>query len=180
VYKKIYDNIYFVLQKNRSAKNTQVETLYLLIALTELGRKYWLTQDVLATYLCIARDEATGKYFCRSKLNYFTIVVSLFYMKNKVRFSDLREFIIEQIVLLIGNEEYEFRLKKAELVFLLLDSITCPYIELSVKRKLLILYDIKTAPAQNNVISAKENWFTNWKNFEFGKALDAKNSLEVY
>ncbi|HXP49364.1 MAG TPA: antiviral reverse transcriptase Drt3b, partial [Bacteroidia bacterium] len=46
VFKKIYDNILFILHKNKSIKHTQVETLYLLIALGELGNKYWLTEDV--------------------------------------------------------------------------------------------------------------------------------------
>ena len=79
VFKKIYDNIAFILNKNVSVNHTQVETLYLLVALGELGNKYWLTESVLACYLAV--QEKDGNYSLDGELNYFSIVVSLFYMK---------------------------------------------------------------------------------------------------
>ena len=37
-FKKIYDNVFFTLNKNKTIEHTQVETLYLLIALEKLVR----------------------------------------------------------------------------------------------------------------------------------------------
>lgn len=179
VFKKIYDNIAFTLHKNKTVKHTQVETLYLLIALGELGNKYWLTEDVLASYLCI---EKKGSDFCLdNELNYFTIVVSLFYMKNKARFNKLRSFIIDKIVLKFESVDYTFRIKKAELILLLFDMLVYPFQNIdSVKKRLLELYNITDAGMQTQIINAKENWFTTWSEFDFGKELDAKQSQEVY
>jgi len=179
VFKKIYDNIIFTLHKNKSVKHTQVETLYLLIALGELGNKYWLTEDVLTSYLGINKDE-TG-FRCETDLNYFTIVVSLFYMKDKVRYKNLRYFVLEKAVEKFESVNYDFRIKKAELILLLFDLIAYSYIDItSIKRKLLNLYKITDAILQNEIINARSSWFTTWTDFDFGKELDAKQSQEVY
>ena len=47
ILKKISDEIYLILQKNKTKKETQIETLYLLIALSQLGREYRLNSKVL-------------------------------------------------------------------------------------------------------------------------------------
>lgn len=179
VFKKIYDNIIFTLHKNKSVKHTQVETLYLLIALGELGNKYWLTEDVLTSYLGI-KKEATV-FSCESELNYFTIVVSLFYMKDKVRYKNLRSFVLEKAVEKFESVDYDFRIKKAELILLLFDLLAYSYIDITtIKRKLLSLYLVTDATIQNDIIKARSNWFTTWTDFDFGKELDAKQSQEVY
>lgn len=179
VFKKIYDNIIFTLHKNKSVKHTQVETLYLLIALGELGNKYWLTEDVLISYLGIKKD--TTVFSCESELNYFTIVVSLFYMKDKVRYKNLRSFVLEKAVEKFESVDYDFRIKKAELILLLFDLIAYSYIDTTtIKRKLLTLYKVTDATIQNHIIKARSNWFTTWTDFDFGRELDAKQSQEVY
>lgn len=179
VFKKIYDNIAFTLHKNKTVKHTQVETLYLLIALGELGNRYWLTEDVLASYLRIENKET--HFYSETELNYFSIVVSLFYMKDKVRFKKLREFILDKVIEKYNTVDYNDRIKKAELILLLFDIIAYPFVNIdTIKRKLLILYKIEDAGLQTDIINARNNWFTNWSEFDFGKALDAKQSQEVY
>ncbi|MBX3164738.1 MAG: RNA-directed DNA polymerase [Bacteroidetes bacterium] len=181
LFKKIYDNIVFTLHKNKTVKHTQVETLYLLIALGELGNKYWLTEDVLASYLCIKVDEKTKDFYSDTELNYFSIVVSLFYMKDKIRFKKLRDFILQRLVDKFENVDYGDRIKKAELILLLFDIIAYPFVNIdTIKRKLLTLYKITDVDLQTNIINARNNWFTDWSEFDFGKALDAKQSQEVY
>ena len=88
IFKSIYDDIRFVLRKNKSDKYTQVETLYLLIALSELGKDYWLEQEVLADYLNINYDSERSEFIECPELNYFSITVLLFYMRKKVRYSN--------------------------------------------------------------------------------------------
>jgi hypothetical protein len=179
VFKKIYDNIILTLHKNKSIKHTQVETLYLLIALGELGNKYWLTEDVLASYLGIKKGASV--FSCESELNYFTIVVSLFYMKDKVRYKNLRSFVLGKAVDKFESVDYDFRIKKAELVLLLFDLIAYSYIDITtIKRKLLNLYKVTDTTIQNEIIKARSNWFTTWTDFDFGRELDDKQSQEVY
>jgi hypothetical protein len=168
------------LHKNKTIKHTQVETLYLLIILSELGKEYWLTENVLASYLGIDRQK-DGTFTTDCDLNYFTIVVSLFYMKSKIRFNELRGFIINKIVEKFESVDYGFRIKKSELILLLFDTLAYDYIDiLPLKRKLLNLYEVNDVDIQDKIIASRKNWFTKWSDFEFGKELDAKQSQEVY
>lgn len=179
IFKKIYDNIIFTLHKNKATAHTQVETLYLLIALRELGNKYWLTEDILASYLQIKKSEET--FHSDTELNYFIIVVSLFYMKDKVRYKALRSFIINKALERFETTNYTSRIKRTELILLLFDLLAYPYIDItSVKKKLLKLYNIKDTSLQSDIIGARNNWFTIWSEFDFGKELDAKQGQEVY
>ncbi|MEO9022601.1 MAG: antiviral reverse transcriptase Drt3b [Ginsengibacter sp.] len=179
VFKKIYDNIDFTLNKNKTVKHTQVETLYLLIALGELGNKYWLTEDVLASYLCIYKKG--NDFYFDAEMNYFTIVVSLFYMKNKVRFNKLRDFVFDALIEKFECVDYDLRIKKAELILLLFDILAYPFVNIvPIKKKLLNLYNVTDASLQLEIINARKNWFTTWTEFDFGKELDAKLSQEVY
>jgi hypothetical protein len=179
IFKKIYDNIVLTLHKNKTLKHAQVETLYLLIALGELGNKYWLTEDVLASYLCIEKNGVD--FYSDTELNYFAIVVSLFYMKNKVRYNKLRSFVIGKAVEKFECVDYGFRIKRAELILLLFDILAYPYVDItSSKKKLLELYKITDPSLQSGIINARKNWFTKWSDFDLGKELDAKLSQEVY
>jgi hypothetical protein len=180
VFKKIYDNIFFILKKNRTIEHTQVETLYLLIALNEIGKEYWLTDTSLASYLRITKQE-DGSFHSDIQLNYFTIVVSLFYMKDKVRYNKLREYILEKVIEKFEKVDYECRIKETELTLLLFDILSYPFVDiLPIKRKLLTLYKVDDELLQNGIIGSKQNWFTNWTDFKFGAELDAKQSQEVY
>jgi len=179
-FKKIYDNIYFTLQKNKSLEHTQVETLYLLIALGELGKEYWLDADVLRQYVCIEKNEETGELSFNGSLNYFAIIVLLFYMKNKKRYSLLRTFLQDHIRLRFNEVSNKNIGKSTELVFLLFDIITCPYIPLNFKQEMLTLHGVTDPTLQLEIIEFRKYWFTKWTDFKFGKELDAKHSQEVY
>lgn len=176
--KKIYDNIYFTLQKNKAVEHTQVETLYLLIALGQLGKEYWLDADVLCQYFGIYKntnDELTINH----SLNYLAIVVLLFYMSNKKRYSKLRDFLKQQILLKFEISKNNIG-KHSELVFLLFDVLTCPYLDTSFKQDVLNVNGIADSSLQIEIIKMRSYWFTKWTEFDFGKELDAKHSQEVY
>ena len=209
VHKQIYDNICFILKKYRSEEESQVETLYLLIALSEIGRDYLLEQDVLANYLGVSIEndndqpckgtsgdrsqdrrkvsiENDNDQPCKSlSLNYFSISVALFYMKDKVRYGKLRCQIITEALDRIRKKSKTCQ-KEAELVFLLIDLLSCPYVDDENKLKAYHLFcDSNCSLAREvvNYFGMKEKpqiWFTNWLNFDFGKELDAKRGQEVY
>ena len=185
VKKQIYDNICFILKKNGSEKQTQVETLYLLVALSELGREYWLEQNVLADYLGVSIDNDHSRSIPANSLNYFSITVALFYMKDKVRYNSLRDHIVKAALENFRKRSITCH-REAELVFLLFDLISCPYIDDNNKLKACNLFGISNNSLASNIIQytgvqgKPQLWFTNWMNFDFGKELDAKRSQEVY
>ena len=148
------------------------------MVLGELGKDYWLDTSVLSDYFGVYKDDA-NKYFSQKYFNYFSLTILLFYMKNKVRYFGLRNFIETKIL-----EKFDCNKKTiwkdAELVFLLMDSLTCPYISDDLKEKLLNIYGVFDKTLQKEVISKRDQWFTSWKSFDFRKELDAKRSKEVY
>jgi hypothetical protein len=84
IYKYIYDKISAVLKRNELNRYSQVETLYLLTILPELGKEYWLEEKTLCKYFHIEENENENKnYCCKEDLNYLSITVILFYMRNK-------------------------------------------------------------------------------------------------
>ncbi len=185
VHKRIFDDVCFVLRKNETSEQTQVETLYLLIALSELGRDYWLEESVLSNYLGIKAIDAGSKAGPIRSLNYFSISVSLFYMKNKVRYNTLRDRIIDDALERIRMRS-ETCHKNTEMIFLLFDLISCPYVPEDRKRKVLEMFDVTDPSLVGDIITFTDSdrrpqqWFTNWFDFDFGKELDAKRSQEVY
>lgn len=173
IFKKIYDEISLVLWKNKNSEYTQVETLYLLIALKELGREYRLDESILCKYFDVGPDKNKFGY----DLNYFSITVLLFYIENRIRYVTFKNILKEHIK---SKFEKNNRLKMTELVFLLFDILSCPYVDDDFKKDLLVRYDIIDATDQAKILKRKECWFTKWTDFDFGKELEAKKSQEVY
>jgi len=178
IFKNIYDNISFILEKNKASEDTQVETLQLLIALAEIGKEYWLDDSVLRRYFGI--EEDCGKLEIKRTLNYFSITVLLFYMKNKKRYDKLRLCLQDHILKKFNDIPKQDRGKNTELVLLLFDVLACPNIPDVFKCELLSANGVSDYNLQLAIIKKEENWFTRWKDFDFGDALDAKRSRDVY
>ena len=176
IFKKIYDDIFLVLRKNKNSEYTQVETLYLLIALKELGREYRLDETVLCKYFEVDLDKRT----CTYNLNYFSISVLLFYIENKVRYNKFKDVLKEHIKKKFEMVPKENRLKTTELTILLFDLLSSPFIDRDFKSDLLDIYEITDENEQNQVADNERYWFAKWDNFDFMKELEAKKSQEVY
>ncbi|MAY33590.1 MAG: hypothetical protein CMM86_13395 [Rhodovulum sp.] len=185
VHKQIYDNICFIMRKNKSSEHVQVETLYLLIALSALGRDYWLEQDVLADYLGVELPSVGSIKSPGKSLNYFSITVALFYMRDKVRYNELRGHVVDSAIKRIRDRS-ETCHKDSELVLLLFDLISCPYIPSAKKAEALGVFGVSDAALAADMVGYSDDatkpqcWFTNWLEFDFAKELDAKRSQEVY
>lgn len=173
IFKKIYDEISLVLWKNKNSEFTQVETLYLLIAMKELGKGYRLDEVVLGKYCDVDLGQKKFGY----ELNYFSISVLLFYIENRSRYATIKEMLKEHIK---AKFEKNNKLRMAELTFLLFDVLSCPYIDKDFKRDILTKYNVSDATIQNAILSRNELWFTKWTDFDFSKELEAKKSQEVY
>ncbi|MCP5014278.1 MAG: RNA-directed DNA polymerase [Ketobacter sp.] len=172
----VFDDSLFLLKKFRSEDITQVETLFLLLQVAELGKEYRLGIDDLVQYFCL-NPNFENIESCH--LNYFSIVTLLFYIENRKEYINLFEYLKKVILKRIEKNGHRISWD-SELIFLLFDSIACPYFNKSFKRKILRLVGVTSVTAINQIIDLDRNWFTTWRRFDFAKSLDSKKSLEVY
>lgn len=180
VFTLISENINFVIEKYDSKDYTQVETLYLLTVMSELGKDYWLEENLLIEYFGGVRHKDIGDapYF-ESSLNYFSLMAIIFYTTNKVRYKKIRRALKATIIKKISLKKATLK-NDTESLLLLVDCLACPYLNRFFKMYLLKLYGIKSPLLRKQIIELDNLWFTKWNNFEFGKELDAKQSDNVY
>jgi hypothetical protein len=167
-----------VLKKYKSSDHTQVETLYLLIALKDLGKEYRINEALLCKHYGIDLKQRK----CRNHLNYFSIVVLLFYIENKERYSKTKSILKRHILEKFEVISADNRTKTTELILLLFDLLVCPYLDRPYKNKLLTLFGIPTnlGRLRTKIIDKRKFWFTKWTDFDFGKELESKKSQDVY
>lgn len=183
IFKKISDEIYQVLQKNKSDKTTQIESLYLLIALNQLGREYRLSPKVLCSYFNIKLEE--NKITIANELNYFCIMVLLFYIRNIKIYEPIKAELKKSIFQMFDNKkDFDWK-NETELVLTLLDVLSCPYLnEIRGSNKYIfkksILNLVGITKNHKHLIESEKFWFIKWIDFDFGMELQAKRSLEVY
>lgn len=169
LYKKIFDESYQIIKRNQHKEYVQNETLYLLIVLAELNQKYLIDKDSLEKYFLVNAD-----------VNYFTITTLLFYIKNKESYADTKSKIIEKVKEKFKNcSENEGKCKtNTELVILLLDLLSCPFVDETDKKDILGCFGIKED--KNALIKFRKEWFIKWEKFDLSKEIELKISQEVY
>lgn len=182
VFKKISDEVRLVLEKNKVQEYAQIESLYLLIILQQLGRSYRVTEGLLIKYFELREDESDGTLHFRNQPNYFVITVLLFYIRTAKPFFKLRNALKEAILARIKAES-KSKNRSAECVMLLFDLIVCPYLDTRFKRELLNKFEIKEAGKQNLILdfyNRQKYWFTKWDNFNFSEEIRSKIAHEPY
>jgi hypothetical protein len=179
VFKYIHDNVIQLLSKNTMTKFREVENLYLLLALKETGRDYWLPEGVLRTHAAIEIDVKDGSYIRNGFLSHFSITVLLSYMMDKVRYRKIRQFLQHHAVEKLEHVKLHCP-GDTEALMLFLDLLVCPYVEDSTKEKLGKVFGVDAA-TWPRLRDHNDHWFTAWgKRFDLGKELDAKRGREVY
>lgn len=179
LFKYVHDNVMQQLEKNTMSVHREVESLYLLISLSQIGREYWLPESVLLRHFLIIKDETTHEYHRANFMNHFSITVLLSYIKDKVRYAKLKVFIEAQVVSKLNYMKAHCP-NDAEMLILLLDLIVCPYISAATKSAIGQIFDLDST-ALTAVQGVNDHWFTAWgEKFDLGKELDAKRSHEVY
>lgn len=179
LFKYVHDNVLQQLEKNAMSAYREVESLYLLISLSQIGREYWLPESVLLRHFLISKDDATGEYHRSGFMSHFSITVLLSYIKDKIRYASLKAFVEEHVIFKLNYMKAHCH-DDAKAMILLLDLIVCPYISAATKDAIGLIFGIDTA-ALVAVQKVNDHWFTAWGNkFDLGKELDAKRSREVY
>ncbi|MEH6658040.1 antiviral reverse transcriptase Drt3b [Leeuwenhoekiella marinoflava] len=192
IFKKIYDGISLVFQKSLSSEHAEVETLYLLPLINELGENYRFEEDLINKHFRIFHINSQNVKILNRGMNYFTIISLLNYInvdsnqKYNVIRTDIQNIIFEKF--------NNFERNRAEDIFLLIDVLTCPYIGgtnaeiIDFRRQVLEkikFFDARTSTTDKNVIIEKiasyaSDWFFSWKENDLGKELNTKRGHSVY
>lgn len=185
VFKKILDESSLIIKKNSINEYAQIETFYLLTVIRELDRDFRIPEVRLETFIGYNNDknEIPDKH-----LNYFSIVVLLFYIGHSKKYPQIKVALNAYIENYIKSFPIEKRSKSSELTHLILDLLACPFISDIFKIKIYSIY--KNYSTKKEILSArkviyfhKKNikyWFTKWERFNLAKELEYKKSQEVY
>lgn len=157
------------------AKRAPLESLNVLLATSEFGSNFLLPAKVL------------DKFFEGTKASYFNLVALLFYVRDHCGFETLRANIELEIQnRILGTESLE---KDSEAAHLFLDSLSCPYLTTSLKKKLLAHYLNKYAPTLSDdeddmteylTQLAQKYWFIKWLDLDLVKLLERKELNNKY
>lgn len=180
LFKYVHDNVMQQLEKNTMGVYREVESLYLLISLSQIGREYWLPVSVLLRHFLIKEEEGTGGFFRPAGfMSHFSITTLLSYIKDKVRYAKLKAFVEAHMIAKLeygkarGSDD-------GERLIMLLDLVVCPYISTATKDAIGQIFGLDAA-GLSSVQSSNDHWFTAWGDkFDLGRELDAKRSREVY
>jgi hypothetical protein len=177
LFKDVHDNIVQLLEKNTMSTHHEVESLYFITALAQVGKEYWMPESSLAKYFLI--ENKSGVYTRANFLNHFSITVLLSYIRNKVRYQKLRGFVELHALQKLESVKNHCP-RDAEALMLLLDLIVCPDVSAQTKQGLGAVFDLDAAELAEIQV-ANNHWFTAWgPDFNLGKELDAKLSRDVY
>lgn len=178
LFKAFHDNIVLQIDRNSMDKHREIETLYLLLSLSQIGKEYWLPESVLVKYFSISVGQ-DGNYEREDFLNFFSITVLLAYMRGKVRYLKLREFIEEHALKKLKNLQVHWP-HNTESLLLFFDLISCPFVSDHTQQLASAIFQIDAAGLAK-LKASNNRWFTTWgDDFDIGKALDEKRSREVY
>ncbi|MDP3749712.1 MAG: antiviral reverse transcriptase Drt3b [Phenylobacterium sp.] len=178
VYKVVHENIAHHLRKHKVTEFREIECLYLLVSLAELGRDYRLSEAALAEYFGFTRDGPGYVAQEGCAITFFSITVGLHYMGPKRRYERLRQA-MEVYALDRLNARRGYCGHDAESLLLTFDLISCPFVDPATKLQAGQLYDLDQAGV-DSIAAASPQWFTTWSEFDLQMELDAKRSRNVY
>ncbi|ELY2017208.1 RNA-directed DNA polymerase [Flavobacterium psychrophilum] len=181
VFKNIFDGIYSVFNKSKSSEYSEVETLYLLPIINELGKNYTLNENLIIEHFNIDKTP---------RINYFTTMSILNHIRKNIKYNTLRKKIRDIIV----EKFNDFENNKAEDVFLLIDILMCPYIAITddevkkFRKKILDkinFFETGTSLIDKNIIIENingfySNGFYQWNGSNYGIELNTKRGHNVY
>lgn len=171
-----YSSTYLTLIESHKGV-TFLEALNILILLQELGDKYRLPREALLGIVDLNSE---------SQLSYFEIITLLYYIGDSSDYNQIKKKIIQSIKSKLDNlNDIKECTEKAHL---LLDSLTCPYIDEKLKKSLTIkLYKqiYEKEPSKEQVLQllekfATSRWFVNWGGFDLLTVLEKKELLMGY
>lgn len=181
VFKKIRDEISMVLQTAPMDENVQLETLYFLIILRSMNKKYYLTKQEIEKYLKIKYND-DGSVSTFPKLNMLAVTILIYYFGNTDQYKELKKTLIDCTLKRIEDVPVNRRKISAEFVIFALDMAACPYIDSSIRVKILQKVGVSRVEGKAilEYMKHQKYMFTKWTGVDITKELNAKISQEVY
>lgn len=177
IHKKIFDHVKQAINIFIDHANDMIglETLNLLIVLTMLPSKYQLPENKLKEYLGSLEKHSETNDF------YFRWVTFMLYIGGRLEYQQLRGELVEAAGNYLLNDDDMFI--DSEYFMLYFDYLACPYVDVSVRKKMMedvkeITFDTKKKLVQFSVNSKSQillnkDFIVSWSDPEY-----LKNSLE--
>lgn len=167
-----------------------LEYMNLMLALRELGNEFLIPPKTIENLFFIQRNSKNKNGETYLNLSYFTIISCLFYIKDDLQYSEIKNKILASVKEKLKDlSDIKIDSEKA---YLFIDVIHCPYIPKSFKKCLIdkfyeslgIISDDKK-PSNKTLeefIKASDNdfWHTNWKEIDLLNSLEKKELTRVY
>ncbi|HAS6021893.1 TPA: hypothetical protein I7142_24510 [Vibrio vulnificus] len=161
--------------KNAIKGVDNVESLNLALSLQELNTENALSVNDLKSLLNIENDNS---------INYFQLVVGLYFIKNNRCFYKLKRELCEKAIDKVINTLDP--LKDSECVHIIFDTLTCPYLTEKYKFGIVEkLYDRNVIPEQIEkhdfyYTISKRKWFVDWSELSIKRLLKKKRLRSPY
>lgn len=154
-----------------------LEALNLLVILKELGDDYLIPREVLQSIV----DVSSGR-----TMSYFEIVVLLYYVGSDSAYWAVRASIMKHVKCILSDLS-DVRMN-SEKIYLFLDVMTCPYIDIKFKNGLAEklykqIYGSVPSAHQKSELAlflGKFPWFVSWTDADFLTVLEKKELLKGY
>lgn len=184
VFKKIQDEINLVMQTTPFNQNTQLEAFYLLLALKEMGSDYEISDETINKYLCVKEEDSDRRNPKKYAFwNMLLISVLLYYYSDNIEYKHSLDFLKKVILEKIKSVDMVQRNNSTELTLLKMDILTCPYLDMVYKKKILSQFGVTDKAIQDEILKysiQQKSWFIKWKGFNLNYEINAKVSQEVY
>lgn len=178
LYKKMYDEIYFVLKKykDREDRISMIEALYLLLNLKQLGPGYQVDKDLLLSIIDLYED----------RVDYLFITTMIFYIKdNPLQYKQVKERIKEIMKIVFERNPDISVYKDTEKVLLMFDLLRLDSFLSDTEKVTILKYFVPNIERaeQDEIVRFIENnnlQFTHWENYNQAHELNRKRYKNVY
>jgi len=170
--------------------HASIGTLNLLVVLRALGNEYLLPQDVIEQLFRIKPLDNNTLKIKSDTFGYFQIVVLLYYIEDLPQYSKLKTALKESVLSKFINYESRRLLPKdTEGYLLLLDLVSCPWLDDTFKKSIIGNYVNSKHPGMTNIsninkkinsmllFAKKRLWFFDWESHKHLEALLLKKEL---
>lgn len=182
IFKRIFDGILTILQKKIVSNFSEIETLYLLPIIENLGNEYNVNEELLNKHFFIDKPDKSN--------NYFTITFILNFIQSREKFKTIVDNLQSKILEIFKWYDR----KNSEHIFLLFEVLTNPNFGYSkdnlkeFRRSSLAAVDFFRDGTSKldkdhfieSIANFKKMYFFDWKNPNFEKELNTKRGHEVY
>ncbi|MGL1903104.1 MAG: RNA-directed DNA polymerase [Fibrobacterales bacterium] len=177
----ILDHAILVLKQQVFASNNHteeaipLEKINIILGLSTLGEKYLLSSNFIHALFFIDRPS----------ISYFEAMSILFYIKNDKQYIGLKKVLIKKVT--SDLEHSNNMMQHAESCYFILDTLTCPYLDDSLKTKLLKKIHLEYIGKYTNDKIEKElqylkknKWFIDWDEVNLLNCIEKKVILQAY